>query len=115
MFRLYHCCCCFSLKGGIIILGIWESFWMVLTILSMIGSVFYGLNKDYNILPVFITPLLTNLPIVLAFYQLLCRSFSLPSRWHYFRVRMCSLVLLLLCTIIQIITAWVLINKNYSS
>jgi len=82
--RLRNCCCCFSLRAGIYILGIFETFLLVLFILAVaFASVKFGLYKNYNIVPYYVTPVVAYLPLVVTFYILLCQKFNLASRKLY--------------------------------
>jgi hypothetical protein len=80
MMRVSTCCCCFSIKTGIILIGVWESLYFLLLIFTMVGSVLYGLDAIYNLLPIFIKPFIVDMPKVLAFLCLLCASFSKNAR-----------------------------------
>jgi hypothetical protein len=107
------CCCCFSLKTGIIILGIWESIWMLITLGSMIGAFVLQETYAYNILPIFIKPILVDLPKVLAFFILLCGNFRLSTRRLYYCIRGFSLAMLVICSVAQIISSWAIILGDY--
>jgi hypothetical protein len=98
-YRVSHCCCCVSIKVGIIIIGIFESLWFLFLILSMVGSALFGLDEIYNLLPIFIKPFVVDMPKVLAFICLICASFGKQARQMYYCVRGLSLTMLVLCSI----------------
>jgi hypothetical protein len=61
------------LRAGIYILGILETFLLILVVLAVAyASVKFGMYYNYNIVPYYVTPVVAYLPQVVAFYILLC-------------------------------------------
>lgn len=94
-----RCCCCFTLRTGIILIGVWEIFWFCIEILSMAVSAYIDFNLAYNILPIFIKPFVVDLPKILVFLALACSGFRQTLRTCYYYVRAYSLVMLILCAV----------------
>lgn len=94
-----RCCCCFTLRTGIILIGVWEIFWFCIEILSMVVSAYIDFNLAYNILPIFIKPFVVDLPKILVFFALACSGFRPTLRTCYYYVRAYSLVMLILCAV----------------
>ena len=76
----------------------------------MIGAVVYKYNSNINILPIFIKPIIVDLPKVVAFFGLVCAHYNLKSRNIYYYVRLISLILLILCAIAQAASSWIVIT-----
>jgi len=73
-----------------------------------------GLTKAYQVIPVFINPILVTLPLVIAFIMLLCRDYNASSRAAYYKVRLFSLIAALLIAIAQASYGYYTITTNYS-
>ena len=108
-----RCCCCFTLKTGIILIGVWEIFWFLIEILSMAVSAYIGFNLAYNILPIFIKPFVVDLPKILVFLILACSGFRPSIRSCNYYVRAYSLAMLILCSLAQVISSWLIITNDY--
>ena len=113
--RVRACGCCFPLKTGILILGIFETFMFVLLCIGVAATVFYKMYQNYNIVPYYVTPVVAYLPNVIAFYFLLCKKFNLSSRKCYYLTRVFCLVMLVICALLQVGLAWFFICANYST
>jgi hypothetical protein len=97
--RLDACCCCCSLKTGIIALGCAESFMLFLYFMAIVAASYFGLNKDYEVIGVYVSPVVSELPKVVAFVAMLCRDYDASSRACYYKVRLFSLITGVLCAI----------------
>lgn len=112
--RLSTCCCCCSLKTGIQVLGGFEIFFLVLAVLGMVSASFFGLDRPYNIMPIYVQPTLVLLPKVVSFLIMCAKNYSLPTRQLYYRTRVYALIAMILIAIAQAVASWMIITGDYT-
>ena len=129
LIRLKNTCCCFlKLEYGIYMIGGIDCFFFAIGIIGMIFLIMTRNDpeernrmattnhKPEEVPAGFLSPFLFELPRIIAFFYLICKSENennLRARKIYYMAQACSLVML---TLIAVITIWITlayIPNNY--
>ena len=102
------CCCCWCpLRTGILIFTILETAAMLfLVALAVKRTLLDGFI--YSVLPFYLTTILFYFPNIVSYFLLCCRrqNHTLSQRKCYYYTRVYSLIMIVVCALIQIGVAW---------